>query len=54
MTEPASCDWCGTPAPTPVRDQAEAGWLGKAAATYCTRECLDAAADAAVEAEAAT
>ena len=36
------CDWCDGPVVEPVRDDEEVSWLGKGAATYCSKACLDA------------
>lgn len=55
MTDPLSCSWCDAPVTgPPVRDGAEASWLRDAAAVYCRAECLHAAHEVAVEAEAST
>ena len=36
------CDWCDGPVVQPVRDGEAVSWLGKGAATYCSKACLDA------------
>jgi len=36
------CDWCDGLVVEPVRDAEEVSWLGKGAATYCSKACLDA------------
>ena len=37
-----TCDWCDGPVVQPVRDGEAVSWLGKGAATYCSKACLDA------------
>lgn len=38
----ADCAECHQPAPTPVRAEDEAAWLGKGAAqVYCGQACID-------------
>ena len=36
------CAWCDGPVVEPVRDDEAVSWLGKGAATYCSKACLDA------------
>jgi len=36
------CDWCDSRVVEPVRDAEAVSWLGKGAATYCSKACLDA------------
>ena len=51
LREQVCCDWCDSPVVQPVRDAEAVSWLGKGAATYCSKTCLDAHDEAAQNAD---
>ena len=51
MPTPPLCDFCSEPITgVPVVNPDEASWLGTGAATYCSRDCLDAHNEARIQA----
>lgn len=47
------CDHCDRPITgTPVRDPVAVSWIGAGAPTFCSAACIDAADEAAIDAEA--